>query len=144
MSNPITDYYNYYLPSDSVPRLYAKNFKPCGNISDTSDQSIVFFYIPECRECQGFAPEIANFSDNYASLAKCTVYAVDMSYGDNYKLKNMSTRFNYRVGDYYPMLVIYSKGSACSIYSDERSASGIYEYLKQKNSCEFKFEECDD
>lgn len=145
----ILRYYQQYMPSSSVTQLTANNFSRCGALSGSSfskGTTVVFFYIPECRFCQEFAPEFSNFSDNYASSLGSKAVAVNMSSGNNNSLIGMSSNFSYTLGQVWPTIIVFYNGHPCSSYSGPRTAKGLASFISNTTStstCSFKYVPCE-
>ena len=134
------------MPSSSVPQLTKKDFKDCGSLqTHHSGVTVVFFYIPESRFCQEFAPEISNFSDNYSSKSNSKAYAVNMSNSQNTPLIQMSKNFSYSLGQVWPTIMVYYKGNPCSSYTGPRTAemlSNFINTISSDRSCDINFNNC--
>lgn len=144
----ILSYYNQYMPSTSVKQITANNFSGCGSLGSDfkNGTTVVFFYIPECRFCQEFAPEFSNFADNYASKLGSKAVAVNMSSGNNNSLISMSSNFSYSLGKVWPTIIVFYNGNPCSSYTGPRTAQSLASFISKTTStqtCNFKFVPCE-
>jgi len=145
----INTYFNTYMPSSSVSQLSVNNFRSCGSLTGSNLNSgitVVFFYIPECRNCQDFAPEFSNFSDNYATSIGSRAVAVNMSTGSNNSLIGMSSNFSYSLGKVWPTVIVFHNGNPCSAYNGPRNAKSLASFISSSSSsgtCNFKFIPCE-
>lgn len=143
----ILAYYSKFMPSSSVPQLTTNNFSSCGSLGSqfSKGTTVVFFYIPECRFCQEFAPEFSNFADNYASSLGSRAVAVNMSSGNNNSLIGMSTNFSYSLGKVWPTIIVFYNGNPCSAYTGPRTAKALASFISNTSSktCNFKFVPCE-
>jgi len=145
--NTVLDYYKEYMPDSSVQRISQNDFTACGSLKSrfSTGISVVFFYVPICRFCQEFAPELSNFSDNYASKLNSRVLAVDLSTVENKRLVSLSSNFSYTLGQVYPTVIIFYNGNPCSSYTGPRQAKYLAEFISRQSpkECEFKFVPCE-
>lgn len=146
----IIKYYNDSMPSQIVPRLSSSEFSSCGYLTSPkfkTQNTIVFFYVPECRFCQEFSGELTKFALQYSDKTGTGVAAIDMSLENNYPLVKSSNNFPYKLGDMWPMIIVFYKGKPCSSYSGPRNASALNDFIVKNigvgKSCSFKFVPCD-
>lgn len=143
MTDVISKYYNTYMPEKSVRQISVNNFKSCGSLSDefSNGTTVVFFYIPECRFCQEFAPEFSNFSDNYAAKLGAQAVGVNMSINGNNRLSDMSKNFPYNLGRLWPTIMVFHNGVPCSAYTGPRTAKSLASFLSN-TVCNIKSSDC--
>jgi len=144
----ILQYYKTYMPASSVQQLTTNDFTSCGSLGSHFGKgtTVVFFYIPESRFCQEFAPEFSNFSDNYAASLGSRAVAVNMSSGNNNSLIGMSSNFSYTLGKVWPTIIVFYNGNPCSAYTGPRTAKGLASFISSTTSsqtCNFKFVPCE-
>lgn len=144
----ILSYYSKYMPTSSVRQITTNDFTSCGSLGPqfSKGTTVVFFYVPECRFCQEFAPEFSNFSDNYASSLGARAVAVNMAAGNNNSLIGMSNNFSYTLGKVWPTIIVFYNGNPCSSYTGPRTSKALSAFISNTTSnrtCDFKFVPCE-
>ena len=140
--------YDINMSPEFVQRLNNNDFSDNGMLrTKPLDKNIVivFFFTPECRFCQEFAPELAEFSKQFGKQLGVITAAVDVSLQENEQLKERSKHFKYCIGEFYPTTIIYRDGSPCTTYLSFRTADEIKKYISEKiinKSCPSHFIGC--
>ena len=113
-------FYAQVLPNSTIKKLTTKDFSNCGD-TILKENCVIFFYAFACRGCKDFAYEYSKFA-NYANKYNITPIACNVS--ENRDLVKMSNNFPYNLSA-FPLVVIYNKGSPCTVYSGERTANSL-------------------
>ncbi len=127
----------------TVKHLNVEDFKSCGSLNNNTNNSVIFFYVPNCRFCFEFATEYLKFA-SMAKTISVDAYAVDLTKNGNEKLITMARNFPYNLNT-FPTIIIYYNGEPCSSYSDIRLAVKLFDFVNVligNKTCEYKPSKC--